>query len=169
MRRPFSFPLIALLTLVLAAIACGASPTSAPREATTEIAATPTPEPTVTPILSPTPKPAPTATAKPAPGVAIVQIFNEGYAEHVVIRNQGAGPADLSGWALRESDGAKFVFPAGFSLGPGDEVRVYSGRDGRQSKPPAALDWTEKNVWANDGETARLYDSSGALVFEFHY
>jgi len=120
-------------------------------------------------VPQPTTTPAPTPV--PQPDVAIVDIFNSGYAEHVVIRNRGGAPADLSGWWLAEEDHtvSPFTFPAGYILAPGAEVRIYSGAKGREHNPPFSFDWTEQNVWDNDGETAQLFDAQGNLVSEYHY
>jgi hypothetical protein len=48
-------------------------------------------------------------------------------------------------------------------------VRIYSGRDGRQNNPPESFDWTELNVWDNDGETATLFNSIGKPVSTLKY
>lgn len=126
------------------------------------------PPPTESPI-PPTDVPQPTQ--PPQADVAIVDVVNAGYAEHVVIRNRGGAPAEISGWRLAEEDLIiePFIFPAGVALAPGAEVRIYSGRDGRQHNPPASFSWTEKNVWDNDGETARLFDAQGNLVSDYRY
>lgn len=90
--------------------------------------------------------------------VVIAAVVNANYAEHVVIQNQDTVVADMTGWSLIETDGEvlPFTFPDGFTLAPGSEVRIYSGRDGRQNNPPESLEWTELNVWDNNGEVATL-------------
>jgi beta-lactamase superfamily II metal-dependent hydrolase len=94
-----------------------------------------------------------------APGsssVAITAVDLKG--ETVTITNGGTSTAGLSGWKLTDQ-GAKHTYSfTGTSLPPGGSVVVASG--------PASGDvkWTTANVWNNDGDTAYLYDSSGALV-----
>ncbi len=110
--------------------------------------------------------------ATPIPvDVVITAVVNGNYAEHVVIQNQDTFAADLTGWHLVEVDGEvlPFAFPDGFTLAPGAEVRIYSGRDGRQNNPPESLEWTEKNVWDNNGETATLLNSIDEPVSTFKY
>ena len=127
--------------------------------------------PASTPV-PPTKTPVPPTSTPPVPvDVVITGVVNAGYAEHVVIQNQDTFVADLTGWRLAEKDNAvlPFAFPAGFTLAPGAEVRVYSGRDGRQNNPPESFDWTELNVWDNDGDTATLLNSIGEPVSTFKY
>ncbi len=83
--------------------------------------------------------------------------------EWVEVANQGDSPIDLSGWSMRdESSQHRFEFPAGFSLGPGKEVRVLSGcGDNTDSK----LHWCAGDpIWSNRGDTAYLLDGSGNIV-----
>lgn len=81
--------------------------------------------------------------------------------EWVQLANDGAA-IDLTGWVLRdESSIHRFTFPAGFVLGAGAEVTVYSGCG------PAggdALFWCEGPVWSNDGDTALVLDHFGNVV-----
>jgi hypothetical protein len=134
-----------------------------------------TPLPTGTPV-PPTNTPLP-PTATPVPptpipvDVVITAVVNKAYAEHVVVQNQDTIAADLTGWTLAEKDGAvlPFAFPPGFTLAPGAEVRIYSGRDGRQNNPPESFDWTELNIWDNDGDTATLFNSIGTPVSTLKY
>jgi len=148
-------PLLACSTgdLVGGALTAVVPATSLPRN-------TPVP-PTATPV-PPTPVPV---------DVVITAVVNNAYAEHVVIQNQDTFVADLTGWTLAEKDGAvlPFAFPSGFTLAPGAEVRIYSGRDGRQNNPPESFDWTELNVWDNNGETATLFNSIGKPVSTLKY
>ena len=133
---------------------------------------------TDTPVLStntpvpPTATPVPPTSTPPIPvDVVISAVVNEAYAEHVVIQNRDTIVADLTGWTLAEKDGAvlPFAFPAGCTLVPGAEVRIYSGRDGRQNNPPESFDWTELNIWDNDGDTATLFNSIGEAVSTLKY
>lgn len=119
------------------------------------------------PPSTPTPTITPTPTPTPTPRILITEVYNAGRAEHVVIHNASAVDVDLSDWRLGESDHNvdPFVFPPGFILRSGLEVRVYSGPVWNRENPPSGLSWTT-NIWNNDGETARLYDAQGNLVDE---
>jgi Lamin Tail Domain len=112
-----------------------------------------------------------TPAAAPTPEIIITEVYNAGRAEHVVIYNASAADVDLSGWKLEESDHNvdPFTFPAGFILPPGAQVRVCSGEEGKEENPPSSLSWTSTSIWNNDGETARLYDAKGNLVYEYQY
>jgi hypothetical protein len=120
--------------------------------------------PTQTPML---------ATPTPFVPVAVVitAVVNANYAEHVVIQNQDTVVADMTGWRLVETDGEvlPFAFPDGFTLAPGAEVRIYSGRDGRLNNPPEAFEWTELNVWDNKGEKATLLNPLGEPASTLKY
>ncbi len=122
--------------------------------------------------LPPTQTPIPPTRTPPVPvDVVISAVVNDGYAENVVIKNQDTIVADLTGWRLAEKDNAvlPFAFPDGFTLAPGAEVRIYSGRDGRQNNPPESLEWTELNIWDNNGDVATLLNSVGEPVSTFKY
>ena len=130
---------------------------------------------TLAPVATPVPPTATPVPATPTPfvpvDVVITAVVNSNYAEHVVIQNQDTVTADLTGWSLAEKDGAAlpFAFPDGFTLAPGAEVRIYSGRDGRQNNPPESFEWTELNVWDNNGETATLLNPLGEMASTFKY
>jgi hypothetical protein len=131
--------------------------------------ATPLPVSTAVP---PTETPVPPTSTPPIPvDVVISAVVNAGYAEHVVIKNRDTVVADLTGWHLKEKDNAilPFAFPAGLTLAPGAEVRIYSGRDGRQNNPPESFEWTELNIWDNEGDVATLLNSVGEPVSTFKY
>lgn len=84
--------------------------------------------------------------------------------EWVRLKHQGSGPLGLGGWRL-EDEGPNHVyhFPAAFSLGPGAEVTIYTGC-GTDSE--VELYWCKSGsaVWNNSGDTASLFDDTGALV-----
>lgn len=89
-------------------------------------------------------------------------------AEWVAIRNDGELPADLSGWSLRdESSVNRYVFPAGFGLAPGREVRV---RTGCGTDDAANLYWcADGPIWNNGGDTALLLHSSSTVLSRLTY
>lgn len=74
----------------------------------------------------------------------------------------------LDGWVLRDgSSSHRYRFPDGFSLSAGTEVTVHTGC-GIDS--PGDLYWCSNGpVWDNEGDTAIIYDESGALVTAFTY
>lgn len=83
--------------------------------------------------------------------------------EAVLLRNEGATPADLAGWVLVSEVGdERFTFPQ-LTLPPGGTVEVFSG-SGAVHSPPGRLRWTGRNVWNNAGDSAALLDASGNLV-----
>lgn len=84
--------------------------------------------------------------------------------EWVQISNTGAEPTDLSNWELAdEGPNHIFTFPEGFHLDPGAVLRVFSGCG---DPTPTRLYFCVSGsaVWNNDGDTASLYDATGALV-----
>jgi micrococcal nuclease len=83
--------------------------------------------------------------------------------EYIVVGNTGPESVDLTGWVLRDSSSQnRFMFPAGFTLGPGDEVTVRTG-SGQDSGD--TLFWGRSGpVWDNDGDTAFLVDPRGNVV-----
>lgn len=83
--------------------------------------------------------------------------------EWIDIANRGGDPVSLERWVVRdESSSHRFVFPNGFTLGAGDEVRIFSGcgEDGA-----GELYWCDGDpVWSNRGDTAYLLDPVGNVV-----
>lgn len=84
--------------------------------------------------------------------------------EWVRLEHKGSGRLGLGGWRL-EDEGPNHVyhFPAAFSLGPGAEVTIYTGCG---TDSPVELYWCKSGsaVWNNSGDTASLFDDTGALV-----
>lgn len=84
--------------------------------------------------------------------------------EWVQITNTGTETTDLSNWALAdEGPNNVFTFPDGFQLDPGTVMRVFSGC-GDPTPTELYFCVSGSAVWNNDGDTASLYDASGALV-----
>ncbi len=83
--------------------------------------------------------------------------------EWIAIANEGDDVVDLSGWVLRdESTQHRYLFPAGYALGPNDEVLVHTGCD-RDSQTD--LYWcAEDPVWSNGGDTVILQLPDGTVV-----
>jgi endonuclease YncB( thermonuclease family) len=83
-------------------------------------------------------------------------------AELIVIRNDGDTVVDLEGWTIRdESSRHRFLFMAGMSISPGDEMLVTS------DSPPWDPGGTP--VWNNDGDMALLQNADGAVVARWRY
>jgi hypothetical protein len=91
---------------------------------------------------------------------------DEGHEEYVEITNFDAQALDLTGWALKDASGYTYTFPS-FILPLGATVTVHAC-DGVDS---ATTLYTHKcsPIWNNGGDTAYLYDASGALVSTFAY
>jgi len=87
--------------------------------------------------------------------------------EHVVIRNDTAAAVDLGGWRLSDAAGHTYTIPAGSSLAPGHDLRVWTG--------PGANNATDVHmgrraaIWNNTGDTATLRNASGAQVATYAY
>ena len=108
----------------------------------------------------------------PTPGVAdvqIVDVYNYSTIEHVRLANQGTAAQDMGGWSVNGSKGdERYVFPGGYLLPAGAEVRLHSGTGGIDA-PPADIYWTIKNVWNNDGETVYLWNAQGGQMDSYSY
>jgi len=83
-------------------------------------------------------------------------VLNE---ETVTLR--ASSTVDLSGWVLRDgSSSHRFHFPDGYTLE--GEVTVHTGCG---TNTESDLFWcADGPVWGNRGDTALIYDESGALV-----
>ncbi len=125
-------------------------------------------------VCAPKPKPKARirfATAVPVPDSDLNGdgVFDASDDEAVTIVNRGDAPADLSGWALGDFMGARFTFPAGFTLGPGEEVTIY-GSGGTLSGALRLSDRVERLslIDARGGEIDTLrwfYPSPGEVLY----
>lgn len=100
-------------------------------------------------------------------GVHIVSVDLK--AECVTLRNDSTSSdrVDIGGWKIVSVVGGEsFTFPTGFSLGPAQTVRVWSG-PGAIPASPADLRWSTDLVWTDTGDPARLFDADGRLVDEY--
>jgi deoxyribonuclease-1-like protein len=82
--------------------------------------------------------------------------------EWVKITNTGTSSISLTGWELKdEGDKFTYTFPS-FSLESGSTVTVHTEQG---TNTATELYWgSDRPVWNNDGDTARLYDINGNLV-----
>ena len=70
----------------------------------------------------------------------------------------------MTGWYLVSVVGPQtFYFPSGYTLAPGATMRIES-YTGAVNDPPAVLLWSTGAIWANTGDKAVLYDSSGKAI-----
>lgn len=103
-----------------------------------------------------------------ADGVVITMIHNEGTREYLELTNRSSRAADLSGWYVRDESGAVLTLPRGARLEPHGVLRIHSGADGTDA-PPSSYYLSQRQIWNNSGDTAELFDRSGALVDEYAY
>ena len=100
--------------------------------------------------------------------VVIRQIFNDGRTEYVELWNCSTGEINLSGWYLLDERQNRIDIPLSTSIQAKELFYVLSGAD---TPPPSANSVypTEKSIWNNDGDKARLYDDDDVLVTEYEY
>jgi len=80
--------------------------------------------------------------------------------ESATIVNEGSESVDLDEWVLRdESSTHRYEFPSGTTLGPGDDVEVFSICGVHEH---CFGEWN--TVWSNGRGTALLLDRSGNVV-----
>lgn len=122
---------------------------------------TKTPPPASTPgPATPAPSKSPPSQAQNPGGVRIISV--DLVNETVTIKNTSARDVDISGWVLHSVKGdQKFTFPQGTIIKARATLTVASGDASGDIK------WTNKNIWNNDGDPARLIDSNGNIVSEY--
>lgn len=76
--------------------------------------------------------------------------------EYVTVVNASKATQQLSGWAVTDSYGHRYVFPA-LVLKPGKSVRLRTGR-GKSTATDVYWGQTETYIWNNDGDKATLLD-----------
>jgi len=87
--------------------------------------------------------------------------------ECVTVEYTGRLRVDLTGWKLRSIDGGEeFTFPAGYSIGAGQTVRVWSGPVA-MPPGPANLRWSTSEMWTDTGDRCQLIDPQGRVVHSF--
>jgi hypothetical protein len=92
-------------------------------------------------------------------GASIIGVTGVGTAgnEMVILQNTGEDSVLLTGWVLRDGDGAAFTFPQ-LTLYPGGTVQVHTDK-GKDSVTD--LYWGQSaSIWES-GELAVLYDPRG--------
>ena len=87
--------------------------------------------------------------------------------EYAIIRNTLSRDVDLGGWTLCDAASHCFRFPAGSALRPSGQITLFTGSgisDGVRFYMGSG-----RAVWNNTGDTATLYDVSGAVVVTYRY
>jgi micrococcal nuclease len=100
--------------------------------------------------------------------VFITDIFNEGYEEHIIIKNTTDKPVDLSNWKIVDSSNTMMVIPKGAVLPSQQTLVIYSGHNGVHD-PPRAYYLKDKPIWNNKGDTAYLYNAENVLLDTYKY
>ena len=87
--------------------------------------------------------------------------------EYVVVENTDTEAVAIGGWRLCDAANHCFRFPAGSVIAGEGRILVHSGvglSDGERYYMGR-----RRAVWNNDGDTATLYDDTGATVVAFSY
>lgn len=87
--------------------------------------------------------------------------------EYAVIESRGQGDRAMGGWRLCDAAGHCFRFPPGTVLEAGGRIVVYPGV-GRNDGERYYMG-LRSAVWNNGGDTATLYDRTGAAVVAIRY
>ncbi|MFF5995311.1 MBL fold metallo-hydrolase [Lysinibacillus sp. KU-BSD001] len=104
--------------------------------------------------------------AVPVQSTGKVEIISKDVeAELVKIKNNGSEAVNLNGWQLLSVEGNQlFTFP-NITLPPSKTITVSSGPDAKESS--TVLKWTNKQIWLNSGDAAKLMNAKGDVVSEF--
>jgi hypothetical protein len=87
--------------------------------------------------------------------------------EIVTIQNHSGWAVDMTGWYLVSEIGNQiYYFPDNFTLAGGAEVYITSG-SAAAIQNQNYLPWTDSNMWNNDGDPGKLYNSNGQLVAQW--
>ncbi len=87
--------------------------------------------------------------------------------EYAVIRSVESEDRPIGGWSLCDRANQCFRFPAGAVLRAGGQLVVHTG-SGRADGSRYYMG-RRQAVWNNNGDTATLYDETGAVVVVFDY
>jgi len=112
-------------------------------------------------VVSPPSPPAQDTGDTKEPGLRITAVDHS--LECVTLENTGTDRVDLSGWKLRSVvGGEQFTFPAGYSIGTSQVIKIWSG-SASMPAGPANLRWSYDPVW-DEADAAQLIDASGVVV-----
>lgn len=85
-------------------------------------------------------------------------------AELVKVKNNSSEAVNLTDWQLISVEGNQvFHFP-NITLQPGKTISISSGPDAKESS--TILKWTNKQIWLNTGDAAKLVNTKGEVVSE---
>ena len=85
-------------------------------------------------------------------------------AELVKVKNNSSESVNLNGWQLISVEGNQvFHFP-NMTLQQGETISISSGSDAKESS--TILKWTNKQIWLNTGDAAKLVNTKGEVVSE---
>lgn len=85
-------------------------------------------------------------------------------AELVKVKNNSSEAVNLTDWQLISVEGNQvFHFP-NMTLQPGKTITISSGPDAKESS--TILKWTNKQIWLNTGDLAKLVNKKGEVVSE---
>ncbi|NQV13325.1 MAG: lamin tail domain-containing protein [Parcubacteria group bacterium] len=82
--------------------------------------------------------------------------------EFVQLVNNGRMAQDVGQWTIEDGDGHEFEFPGGYTIQPGEFVRIFTNTGDLSFDSGTA-------IWNNDGDTCFLYGSTGSLVDMYAY
>jgi competence protein ComEC len=101
----------------------------------------------------------------PARSQGKVEIISKDLEKEIVsVKNSSEKAINMTGWQLVSVEGNQvFEFPD-FTLKPGEIVKVVSGPDAVESK--GTLKWTNRQIWLNAGDAAKLQNAKGEVVSE---
>jgi hypothetical protein len=83
--------------------------------------------------------------------------------EFVCLRNDDSAPADMSSWVLRNVLGRSFNFPTGFTLAPGQTVKVHTSA-GTDSATELHWGYRVNPAWER-GDKLTLHNRENVEVF----
>jgi micrococcal nuclease len=83
--------------------------------------------------------------------------------EYVCLTNADTGPAEMSSWVLRNVMGRSFNFPPGFTLTPGQTVKVHTGA-GTNSATDLHWAYRVNPAWEK-GDKLTLHNNENVEVF----
>ena len=87
--------------------------------------------------------------------------------EYAVVESMTSEDRSIGGWTLCDRANHCFTFPPGTVLGAGERLFVHTGSG--SADDTRYYMGRRQAVWNNRGDTATLYDSTGAVVVVFDY
>ena len=107
-----------------------------------------------------------TASSSPSKQSGKVEIISKDLdAELVKIKNNSNEAVNLNGWQLISVEGDQVFYFPNITLQSGEMISISSGPDAKESN--TILKWTNKQIWLNTGDAAKLVNSKGEIVSEF--